>query len=803
MKWKKSAGVPVTNAVHGLIRQGNAARDRKDWAAAADAYRAAVEGDPALWHIWIQLGHMQKEANRPDEAANAYEQALALRSDNPEPLMHIAHLHKTHGQRRVAAASFARAIHVGGKDDEALKELAELLWPTWRAEPASLRRAILHNTPPVSSQPDPIAAAAAIDRLLASPDAMAPEDGETLRSARALLDHIVADQRDESREKPGIVFDVTDLIAHFRYHRLPTGIQRVQIEVVTRALPDVALDARVCCFVDGRDYLIDIPAPLFMEMAALSTAGKDSHDPEWSDILHRLFLHIYLADEFIFRRNDILVNMGTSWWIYNYFLLVRNAKRDFGIRYIPMVHDLIPIMASDHCVTGVIEDYVSWLVGVFEHADGFLANSESTRNDLVRAAERLNQSLDPACVEVVPLNADFRQPADRALPASELGRWSLTDKPYCLFVSTIESRKNHILALDAWAQLIERHGAEKVPMLVCVGRNGWLNATFYERLDRDPQLRARVTLIERASDDELALLYRQCRFTLYPSHYEGWGLPVTESLCYGRVPVVADNSSLREAGGEFGVYFESNSVPALVAALERCLFEQGFIEALEHKIVARYQPRSWASIAAQVVRTAVRDQGSELSVTPGALPGRYYPVTLYKGTRIWRGLGSGEMFRAGAGWLWPEPEGCRTAPEGGELRIRPAGAQGPLRLYLRLRGLDSEGSAFLVSSGGHVIASGSLDASEERWVLGDIPATGENGIVSIHVRGGSSERVEMSTGGTMKQLRGSIRVMGFALLERNDEAGRMAFTEKVALGILHEASAYAEWRHGAEEKAAA
>src|SRR3546814_3450030 len=64
--------------------------------------------------------------------------------------------------------------------------------------------------------------------------------------------------------------------------------------------------------------------------------------------------------------------------------------------------------------------------------------------------------------------------------------------------------------------------------------------------------------------------------TVYPSHYEGWGLPVTEALAHGQIPVIADNSSLPEAGNGFALTFRSGSVASFVAALEKMVFDRGW-----------------------------------------------------------------------------------------------------------------------------------------------------------------------------------------------------------------------------------
>ncbi|MBN9940385.1 hypothetical protein JND29_14990, partial [Listeria monocytogenes] len=72
-----------------------------------------------------------------------------------------------------------------------------------------------------------------------------------------------------------------------------------------------------------------------------------------------------------------LINLGTSWHV-DYLLKIRTAKREFGIRFVPFVHDLIPIVASQYVLADLTRDYVAWLLSVFDHADFFLTNSRST-----------------------------------------------------------------------------------------------------------------------------------------------------------------------------------------------------------------------------------------------------------------------------------------------------------------------------------------------------------------------------------------------------------------------------------------
>src|SRR5262249_24508895 len=153
----------------------------------------------------------------------------------------------------------------------------------------------------------------------------------------------------------------------------------------------------------------------------------------------------------------------------------------------------------------------------------------------------------------------------------------------------------------AWLELIRKHGRGKVPKLVCVGKRGWLDEGVHAKLAAHEDLRDRVVILSGLSDAEVGRLYRGCLFTLYPSTFEGWGLPVTESLCYGKVPVTSDGSSLPEAGGPFAVYFQAESAAQLTEAVHRMIFDTDHRARLEARIAEDFRPRTWAQIADQVV----------------------------------------------------------------------------------------------------------------------------------------------------------------------------------------------------------
>jgi glycosyltransferase involved in cell wall biosynthesis len=758
------------------VRRGDDARSRQDWPAAAAAYRSAVEAEPDLVAIWIQLGHALKEQGDVAAAIEAYGEAARRQPDLAETHVFMAHLYKQLSRTEAAITHLLKGLHAGERASNESDELLRLLGhrvEKGRIGLIDLLRSVLEQLPP---RPDEAPLVNQIRRIVT--EDIAPAD----------------DSASPAEGPPPLVFDISDLISYYTHSRLPTGIQRVQIETIEGALARPGERAiRLCCFIDGRDEWLELPLQRMRAIARLSTAGGDRFEPEWIEAIDGLRLFLSLTPHFEFPYGASLINLGTSWWLQNYFLFVRQAKATRGIRYIPFVHDMIPIMAPEHCTRGLTQDFISWVIGVFDHADHFLVNSQATRRDLIKVAETLGHRLDVSDVAVIPLDADFRKSAATELPPRALDRWRLEAGRFVLFVSTIESRKGHLLAFNAWAELIARHGADAVPQLVCVGNRGWLNDQIYERLASDPVLAAKVTMLSRLSDEELALLYRSCLFTLYPSLYEGWGLPVTESLCYGKVPLVSDAASLPEAGGAFAVYVPAGSVPALTDAAERLIFDADHRAAAEASIAAGFRPRAWTDMAAQITdelgRFAQRDAsagGIVLPPTPTATIGAWHPLTRNESTRIWKGMRTGEGFRSDLGWYWPEARGCRVRREGGTMTIRLAGPHRRLRMMVELIG-DEHGWSFWTLRAGETLLEGNLGLRQVGWQWFEIPAAEADHELTLEFAARPAGDGVVVT----------YFVRGFFLHAADDKAARQDLVEALALGRLDTLDAFGE-RAGGE-----
>src|SRR5713101_7831997 len=89
-----------------------------------------------------------------------------------------------------------------------------------------------------------------------------------------------------------------------------------------------------------------------------------------------------------------------------------------------------------------------------------------------------------------------------------------------------------------------------------VGRLGWKSTGFISTVVESGYLGGKIHLLRDICDADLRMLYSRCLFTLCPSYYEGWGLPVGESLAMGKICVCSDRASLPEVAGEFGAYID-------------------------------------------------------------------------------------------------------------------------------------------------------------------------------------------------------------------------------------------------------
>ena len=314
---------------------------------------------------------------------------------------------------------------------------------------------------------------------------------------------------------------------------------------------------------------------------------------------------------------DVLFGLAAP-WSSQHMQRATAAVRDHGLRYATLVYDMIPVVRPEFAGVSVARRFSAWAGGMLPLADLTMAISHATRRDIEGYAARDGFTLR-APVRVVPLGTGFP-----SVPASAADAAAVPDERYVLCVSTIEVRKNHLLLFRAWRRLIDTLPHGQVPLLVFAGSMGWLVDDLMQQLRNSAFLDGRVRVVEAPSDGMLEALYRGAMFTVYPSHYEGWGLPVVESMAFGTPCLAADTSSMPEAGGDLARYFRPDNVGDATRQIRALIDNPQELSAWRDAVRARFRPVPWHRTAEAIL--AAIDSATALPVATAPMDEATHPV---------------------------------------------------------------------------------------------------------------------------------------------------------------------------------
>jgi len=215
-----------------------------------------------------------------------------------------------------------------------------------------------------------------------------------------------------------------------------------------------------------------------------------------------------------------------------------------------------------------------------------IAVSESTKRDLVQ-----QYSLSPTRVDVVHNGVDDNfQPLPADQVAAFRGRIGLPDR-FILFVGTLEPRKNVVRLVEAYARLPKQR-----PPLMLVGGKGWFYDEVFARVEA-LHLSSEVHHAGHVRADDLPFWYNAATLFVYPSLYEGFGLPALEAMACGTAVVTSTTSSLPEVVGQAGLGVDPTDVEALAMAMERVLTDRDLRDQMCAAGLAQAQNFTWQRTA--------------------------------------------------------------------------------------------------------------------------------------------------------------------------------------------------------------
>jgi glycosyltransferase involved in cell wall biosynthesis len=233
-----------------------------------------------------------------------------------------------------------------------------------------------------------------------------------------------------------------------------------------------------------------------------------------------------------------------------------------------------------------------------------IAISQCTKADIV---QQCGVSPDKIDVVYCGINESFRPIADLQAMAEFRRSRSLSER-LILFVGTIEPRKNLVRLVQAYAAL--RRAVPDTPPLVIAGDKGWLWQPVFAEVAKQG-LSDHVLFPGYVDPEELPWWYNAAELLVYPSLYEGFGLPPLEAMACGTPVVTSNASSLTEVVGDAGLMIDPGDVTGLAEAMRQALRDPGLRESMRTKGLARAAPFSWLRAARETVAVYHRAVTSE------------------------------------------------------------------------------------------------------------------------------------------------------------------------------------------------
>lgn len=260
--------------------------------------------------------------------------------------------------------------------------------------------------------------------------------------------------------------------------------------------------------------------------------------------------------------------LARHWWSAGLPRYIQQSKPDIfhGTNYdVPLwlrcatvltIHDLSHLLHPETHEKRSVRRARRRLPLMARTATVIITPTESVRREV---CERLK--VGPEKVFAAPEAArDCFRPLPFAATAASRERLGVGDD-FLLTVGTLEPRKNLSLLVSAFEE-VTRARPQSNTQLVIAGSRGWLSGPLFSAIERSPH-RDRIVLTDYLHDDDLRALYASCRAFIYPSLYEGFGLPPLEAMACGAPVIVSDIPALAETTGDAALLFDPRSVSAL------------------------------------------------------------------------------------------------------------------------------------------------------------------------------------------------------------------------------------------------
>jgi glycosyltransferase involved in cell wall biosynthesis len=267
----------------------------------------------------------------------------------------------------------------------------------------------------------------------------------------------------------------------------------------------------------------------------------------------------------------------------------RNCKT---LKKFATIYDLIPIILSQFFIGKNDDDYqrMQESLNSLTAEDYILCISQATRNDLLNHVK-----LDPERVFVTHLAANptlFYRCDDATNIASVKHKYNIPDAPYILGVSTLEPRKNLEHVIRCFAKVVQQQGIKDLN-LVLVGAKGWEYKKIFQEIAKLGLSKDRIIITGYVADEDLAAIYSGAMVFVYPSLYEGFGLPPLEAMQCGIPVITSNNSSFPEVIGDAGIMLDTTDADGLCHNILKLYRTTALQQEMSLKSLAQAKKFSW------------------------------------------------------------------------------------------------------------------------------------------------------------------------------------------------------------------
>jgi glycosyltransferase involved in cell wall biosynthesis len=430
----------------------------------------------------------------------------------------------------------------------------------------------------------------------------------------------------------GFFIDISDLLIYAVNNRRITGIQRVELSLLQFLIENKIKYTLVNAFGIKSSQLDSIiRAKIASPDDLLRELGQKCIHLAPRKITHRLEHFYKMAVQGLFgNTSDNLAGMSPgdtlfvpgAFWLNHKIMRFYGAAAAKGVKLVVFLHDVLPI-THPHLMIENSDQFFGPILRLPIHV---IIGARSTESALPRATALIPGARMPISVEVVSLAHEFPGVRRNQPPQGLTDRLQniIGSRHFALYVSTVEVRKNHLRLIEVWNKLAQELG-DALPLLVIAGKRGWEAQEAIGLLDaaneRDRAAHNEpVVFVEGPSDTELQWLYASCDFTVFPSLAEGWGLPVGESLWFGKVCAASNTTSIPEVGQDLCIYFDPARSEEIEAAI-KALLDPALRATYESKI--RSAPlRTWYDTGRDLAMAVTAHvSGQSKSATDGKAAG--------------------------------------------------------------------------------------------------------------------------------------------------------------------------------------